>query len=211
MGRFTKGILGGFSGKIGNVIGGSWKGIDYMRSLSDRRKREPTEKQIIQRARFAYAVNFLQPLHQLIRQGYRNQANRKSPINAALAHVLKKVIEGDYPSYQINYAKLEIAKGLLTIPNTHQVQINADQIEFSWTDSAVTLEDHGDNHALLLAIGEGLYPACSINEFKRSDQSGTLALPPGPANTAVHCYLAFAHESEATVSNSHYLGSVTLT
>ena len=32
MGTISKGILGGFSGKVGTVIGGNWKGIDYMRS-----------------------------------------------------------------------------------------------------------------------------------------------------------------------------------
>ena len=29
MGTISKGILGGFSGTVGTVIGGSWKGIDY--------------------------------------------------------------------------------------------------------------------------------------------------------------------------------------
>jgi hypothetical protein len=27
MGKINQGILGGFSGKVGNVVGGSWKGI----------------------------------------------------------------------------------------------------------------------------------------------------------------------------------------
>ena len=32
MGKIAQGILGGLSGKGGNVIGGSWKGIDYIRT-----------------------------------------------------------------------------------------------------------------------------------------------------------------------------------
>jgi hypothetical protein len=32
MGTIKQGILGGFSGKVGTVIGASWKGINYMRS-----------------------------------------------------------------------------------------------------------------------------------------------------------------------------------
>ena len=32
MGTIKKGILGGFSGVVGTVTGGNWKGIDYMRS-----------------------------------------------------------------------------------------------------------------------------------------------------------------------------------
>ena len=32
MGKIGKGILGGISGKVANVVGGNWKGIDYLRS-----------------------------------------------------------------------------------------------------------------------------------------------------------------------------------
>ena len=37
MGKIAQGILGGLSGKVGNVIGGSWKGIDYKRGESSNR------------------------------------------------------------------------------------------------------------------------------------------------------------------------------
>ena len=33
MAIISQGILGGISGKIGNVVGGSWKGIDYLRIM----------------------------------------------------------------------------------------------------------------------------------------------------------------------------------
>ena len=32
MGKINLGILGSFSGKVGNVVGGKWKGISYMRA-----------------------------------------------------------------------------------------------------------------------------------------------------------------------------------
>ncbi len=36
MGTFNKGILGGFSGKVGNVIVSNWKGKDVVRSLLEK-------------------------------------------------------------------------------------------------------------------------------------------------------------------------------
>lgn len=33
MGTIKQGILGGFSGKVGNIVGASWRGIDYIRSM----------------------------------------------------------------------------------------------------------------------------------------------------------------------------------
>jgi hypothetical protein len=31
MAKISQGILGGFSGTVGTVVGGHWRGIDYMR------------------------------------------------------------------------------------------------------------------------------------------------------------------------------------
>lgn len=31
MGKIRQGILGGFNGTVGTVVGGSWKGMAYMR------------------------------------------------------------------------------------------------------------------------------------------------------------------------------------
>ena len=51
-GTIQKGILGGFSGKVGTVVGGSWKGIDYMRCKSNRRNFNHTDKQLAQQLKF---------------------------------------------------------------------------------------------------------------------------------------------------------------
>ena len=37
MGTIKQGILGGFSGKVGTVVGSSWKGISYMRGKTTNR------------------------------------------------------------------------------------------------------------------------------------------------------------------------------
>jgi hypothetical protein len=48
MGTIKQGILGGFSGKVGTVIGGSWKGISYMRSIPQSVKNPRTDGQVNQ-------------------------------------------------------------------------------------------------------------------------------------------------------------------
>jgi hypothetical protein len=54
-GTILQGILGGFSGKVGPVVGASWKGIDYMRSYVIPAN-PSSAAQIIQRAKFAAIV-----------------------------------------------------------------------------------------------------------------------------------------------------------
>ena len=34
MGTIKQGILGGFSGKVGTVVGSTWKSVHYMRALA---------------------------------------------------------------------------------------------------------------------------------------------------------------------------------
>ena len=52
MGIISKGILGPFSGTVGTVIGGTWKGISYIRRRPLPTDREPSLLQMEQRARF---------------------------------------------------------------------------------------------------------------------------------------------------------------
>ncbi len=67
MGTINQGILGGFSGKVGSVIGASWKDISYMRTRAVNTKDAHTEKQLNQRARFTLSMDFLRPMKAYLR------------------------------------------------------------------------------------------------------------------------------------------------
>ena len=49
MGKIKRGILGGVSGKVGSVVGASWKGVDYLRGLPASYTDAKSEPQIAQR------------------------------------------------------------------------------------------------------------------------------------------------------------------
>ena len=52
MGKIKQGILGGFRGKVGTVIGASWNGIAYMKGLPQSQKDPKTTAQLSQRSFF---------------------------------------------------------------------------------------------------------------------------------------------------------------
>lgn len=60
MGKITAGILGGFSGKVGNVVGGSWKGISTMRIMPASVANPRTTGQVNQRNKFSGVVDLAQ-------------------------------------------------------------------------------------------------------------------------------------------------------
>ena len=61
MGKIKQGILGGFNGKVGPVIGSSWNGIAYMRGQAQSVKNPKTAAQMQQR-------NFFKDLQSLVSQ-----------------------------------------------------------------------------------------------------------------------------------------------
>ncbi len=77
MGVITSGILGGFSGKVGPVVGGSWKGISYMRQLPASVANPQTAAQTAQRNKLGNCVAFakeilttvIKPLNDRFAQG----------------------------------------------------------------------------------------------------------------------------------------------
>ncbi len=58
MGVIKRGILGGFSGKVGNVVGSSWKGIAVMKSMPLSVANPRTAGQVAQRTAFATTALF---------------------------------------------------------------------------------------------------------------------------------------------------------
>ena len=62
MGKIKQGILGGFKGKVGTVIGSSWNGIAYMKGLPQSQKDPKTAAQIAHRAFFSEVQDIVSQL-----------------------------------------------------------------------------------------------------------------------------------------------------
>ena len=59
MGKIKQGILGGFKGKVGTVIGSSWNGIAYMRGLPQSTKDRKSAAQLAQRDFFREVLDLV--------------------------------------------------------------------------------------------------------------------------------------------------------
>lgn len=71
MGTLSKGILGGFSGTVGPVIGGTWKGIPYIRSRPPKRSGNFSTEQLEQQVKFSIMMHFLQTVTGVIDVGFK--------------------------------------------------------------------------------------------------------------------------------------------
>ena len=62
MGIINQGILGGFSGKVGPIVGFRWKSNYYIRARAAKVSNPRTPKQQEQRGKFATAFSFLKAI-----------------------------------------------------------------------------------------------------------------------------------------------------
>ena len=102
MGEIRKGILGGFSGKVGTVVGANYRGKDVMRSLPKRSNRPATQAQREQRLKFAIASKFIAPIAPLLRSFYGEASGTASKRNLSLSYHITEAVTGVYPNFMID-------------------------------------------------------------------------------------------------------------
>lgn len=217
MGTIKKGILGGVSGKVGNVVGGNWKGIDYLRMLPAGVTNPNTELQSTQRLKFAAVLRFLQPMTEVIRIGFKPSAVKMSAFNAAFSYNYNNALTGSYPAFAIDYPKALISKGNL-IGALNPICASADpaKINVTWennsgnglaseTDNAIVVIFNPDNNEAVYLLNAGLRSDCSLE----------ILLPSNFSGATVHCYLTFmamnaiiSGQTRNAVATSSYVGSV---
>ncbi len=212
MGKIKQGVLGGFSGKIGNVVGGSWKGIDYMRIMPASVANPQTEPQMDQRSKFVTTLRFLQPLTQFLRTGFKNYAIRMTAFNNAMSYNIKNGVAGEYPSYAIDYPNVLVARGTLASAlNPTATSTVAATVAVAWQDNS----SEGNASALdqtLIVIYDGLKNEAvyHLKQTTRADQAETITVPASFSGSQVQCYIAFISADGALLSNSKYAGAVTV-
>lgn len=211
MGTINKGILGGFSGKVGSVIGGTWKGIDYMRSKGNNRNSNPTEKQLSQQLKFALTMRFVQPMAGLLDISFRNFAIMMTGINSAFAYTIKNAITGVYPSFEIDYELALVSRG--DLPNVLAPAVTSgvgSLLTFSWTDNSGVGIAKATDKAILVAYCPTLRQAIYTTDGGlHSDMTGELNLLPF-SGLAVETWIGFIAENGRNVATSIFTGEVTV-
>ncbi len=211
MGTIKQGILGGFSGKVGTVIGSSWNGVSYMRAQAQSIKNPRTEAQMEQRTKFALTIAFLKPIVGYIRTGYKTYANGRTTYNAAMSYIVKNCIAGEYPDYTVDYEQALVARGSLQPASGAQATIADGTINLTWTDNSGMGDALTTDMAMPLVINpqksEAVYSTAAAS---RSAEALELTLPPNWEGDTVIAYLAFISLDGDSVSNSTYLGELTV-
>ena len=210
MGKINKGILGGFSGKVGNVIGASWKGIDYMRVKAAKVNNPRTEGQLDQRSKFSKVLHFLIPMKDFLKTGFKQYAIKMTEFNSALSYNIKNAVTGTYPNQTVDYANALVSRGDLTgVLNGSASSTALGTVTFSWDDNSGTGSAKATDNAMLLVFNPDKEEALYITDGpSRDSTTADLTIPDDYAGDTVHAYLAFISDEDKDVSDSKYMGSI---
>ncbi|WP_297273360.1 DUF6266 family protein [uncultured Bacteroides sp.] len=203
MGKMIQGLLGGFSGKVGPVVGCRWKNIYYIRSRAARVSNPNTERQQCQRGKFRTAVNFLKTILPFIQVGYRNYEQGKSAYNAAISYLMHHAFAGNGQEAVLDFERVRISQGSLTPASGASVGRMGGNMLVSWSNNTAEGDAAADDVAMLLVYnrtrGEAIW---QLSAGSRSDGRCSLRLPLGWESDELAVYLAFCSVDGQRISNS---------
>ena len=212
MGKYKKGILGYFRGKVGTVIGSIWKGINYMKSLPNVSNSEPTPAQLSVRLKFALVIEFLSNIKGLINIGYQKFNKGITPMNAATSYHLKAAVLGISPNLALDYTKVIISVGDLDDLNNISVSSALDaEVVFAWNSDLPLQYGAATDMVTFLVYCQTLDRyAQVIKVVPRSASTYTMSVPAEFSSNSVTCYIMVTSANGKECSTSQFGGSITV-
>jgi hypothetical protein len=219
MATFKQGIHGKFSGKVGNVIGSSWKGTGVMRIRPASVSNPNTERQQQQRGRFGLVVRFVQAHTPLVKSGFKPWANGLTPYNAAVSYNLANAITGEHPNLSIAFDKVLISRGdLPPVANLAASSPTPGAIHLEWTGSTQLTGARPDDKLMVSVYNEmDNVSLAYASVAERSTGSADLEVPTEWAGKTVQVLVFLiaanaigAVETKNQVSNTVWAGAVEL-
>ncbi|HEY4150702.1 MAG TPA: DUF6266 family protein [Chitinophagaceae bacterium] len=210
MGRLTIGINGPVQGRIGTVIGSSWKGVPYVKGPYKKQTGKAPEGEARNQSKFAMAHYWLKPLKAFLREGFKGYAKLVEGFNAAKSYLLLHAFEGVAPSIAINPALVKVSSGVLPLPGNIVVsKTAAGQLSFTWDTVAGQVQNSKDQVMMLaydVEHGKAYYN--TLGEMRRAG-ADTLHTDPTSGKT-YHVYCAFVAADRSGQSDSVYLGTIVM-
>lgn len=211
MAKLNSGILGGISGTVGNVVGGRWNGIDYIRSKPAKVKNPNTEGQQKQRMRFRLVIGLLKRISPLVKVGFSKSSSKQTPMNAAMSVNLKQAVTGEFPDLEIDPEKLVFSTGDLSSGGNPGMDASQPgTVTITWENSSEAGNASGTDGAIALLYNTDLNEVVyRMSGVVREDESLELTIPQSWEGSNIAGYLAFRSETGDATSPSRFIAMET--
>ena len=203
MGIINQGILGGFSGKVGPIVGFRWKSNYYIRARAAKVSNPRTPKQQEQRGKFATAFSFLKAIKPFIRIGYKEFTQDKSAFNSAMSYTLKRAVTGSGKEIKIDFDRALVSMGTLMPIFEGAATVSNHQMTFNWKDNSGMGNAERTDIVMVLVYNKDREAAVyDTKTALRSSQHAELQLPSDWQDDELIAYLSFCSADGNTIANS---------
>lgn len=177
MARIKQGILGGFSGKIANVVGTSWKGIAVIKSQPLSVANPKTAAQVAQRTKLSACVAMLQPiLSGVIKPLNDRFAGQMSGYNYSLQKSIAAFGADGSLAYPSEF-KISRATAKAQLINVIGSVIENNQVTAAWTSDAGTGYALETDKMFFVVFNETTGEIGYSANAVRADQAASVELP----------------------------------
>ena len=217
MGKVQVGILDGFVGKVGTVVGSFWKGLPVMRAYKRVVRDANTEAQQLVRTRFAAINSLAGAFHQALKLGLK-QIARSKRLTEGDVFVQKnwECIHADTPgAATVDYTELVIADGSLPevlFGNASFAEPLQVAVPMTDTTGVIGADAH-DKVYLFVYSPEAGAGVISDGRNTRADESASVNVPAYWNGHRVHVWgfaIGAGPDNKGVISDSRYLGSGTI-
>lgn len=208
MATLSKGILGGFSGKVGPVVGATWRGMDVIRSRPKSSRRTPSERQLEQQLKFKLAISFLQPIKNIQSRFFGSGSGVKSRVNMAVSYTISEAIQMVAGLPELIYNKVLITRGELTsFQNAVLTTQPGGVLHLEWEDNSTQGDAAPKDQVSIVCY------CAELNNWEiyegivmRSDLMVDVTLPAYCLGKTMEVYAFLNNEKQTAASTSLYLG-----
>ncbi|WP_339884661.1 DUF6266 family protein [Polaribacter vadi] len=209
MATMKQGILGGFSGKVGTVVGSTWRGKNVLRSAPKKSTKPASAAQQRQRDKFAGVLQFLTPLKEILTETFGSNRGSKSPFNNAMSYHMKEAVKQTAVSFTLEYSKVLIGKGgLCGVENPVVQMLPTHSLQISWDDNSTQGLAYPTDTFLIVAYAPSLqsFKYAMGDSFRETGQ-GVLSFQESFYGETVHLWATFLNAKLALSATSRHLGS----
>lgn len=211
MGKINKGILGPISGTVGTVIGGSWKGISYLRSQPTSRRTSFSQAQLEQQAKFSLVMKFLQTMTPLLTVSFRDYAVEMSGFNNAMRYTLINAITGVYPNFSIAYPVALVSRGDLPgAQNPTATSTVAGTVTYQWQDNSGMGKALPTDNSILVVYCPSRNQCIYTTSGAARNAGGDALLVGAFTGLQVETYIGFISADGKSIASSIYTGQLTV-
>ncbi|TKC08994.1 DUF6266 family protein [Pedobacter frigoris] len=212
MGKLTGGIDNDLIGRLGNHVGRRVKGENIISMRPAKSNKPPTAAQLAQRLKFGLFTHWLRSALPILEIGYQHYEAEMSAYNMAVSENMKYAVTGVSPNFTINYSEARFSKGVLRKVSDAEIATTAGAaIEFTWGSVIGQSYSKADDQVGVIAYDPLKDEFVALmNAAVRSAEEYELQLPLDWTGDVVHCWVLVVSADSKRVSDTKYVGQLTV-